>query len=272
MVTPRGTSPRGLHGHTRSNSNASQLHVTPRQMLQNSLRKSASQVSLSSESVSLPDSQRSSSFTAATTSNPNVNPAHDYKTPRTPDDVAGLSAMAMDTVAAGRAMPPDLLEAMTECDACHLRMHPDEMRDHETFCASYHAEFGAKVLEDSRCVVCAKRSTTFQPQTDVRSGLAPASAILLLPHSLDPPPTHARQCQQSGCDYRCVGLKGGRCPQHAGQCPSIPRGWGRWGWPVQAGGGPARRYRLGGATGLVPSARPFISPCHQMSGCGADVG
>lgn len=152
MVTPRGTSPRGFHVHTRSNSN-SQFHATPRQMLQNSLKKSASQVSLP-ESASLSDTQRSSSFTAATTSNLSANPAHCYKVPITPDDVAGLSAMAMDAVAAARSMPSVLLEAMIECDACHLRMHPDEMRGHKTFCTTYDAEFCAKVLQDSRCVVC----------------------------------------------------------------------------------------------------------------------
>lgn len=151
VVTPRGASPRGFHVHTRSNSNSQ--HVTPRQMLQNCLKKSASQVSLS-ESVSLSDSQRSSSFTAASTSSLCADPVHGYKTPRTPDDVAGLSAMAMDTVAAARIMPPDLLEAMIECDACHLRMHPDEMRSHGMFCSLYHADFCAKVLQDSRFVVC----------------------------------------------------------------------------------------------------------------------
>ena len=152
MVTPRGTSPRGFHVHTRSNSN-SQFHATPRQMLQNSLKKSASQASLP-ESSSLSDTQRSSSFTAATTSNLSANPAHCYKVPTTPDDVAGLSAMAMDAVAAARSMPFVLLEAMIECDACHLRMHPDEKRSHKTFCTTYDAEFCAKVLQDSRFVVC----------------------------------------------------------------------------------------------------------------------
>ena len=145
VVNLHGISPRGLHAHTRSNSN-SQLHATPRQMLQNSLKKSASHASLA-DSVS--DSQRSPGAAAAT-STPTTNHAMYAKTPRTPDDVAGLSALAIDTVAAGRGLPSDLLETLTECDACHLRLHPDEMRDHEALCTLYQSEFCDRVLQDSR--------------------------------------------------------------------------------------------------------------------------
>ena len=148
----RGASPKHSHMHSR-------VHVTPRQMLQKSLKKSASQVSLASLADSGTDSQRSNSFTAGSLGPSGLsgtskdgptwlqNSAHASKTPRTPDDVAGLSAMAID--AADRTVPHDLLQTLIECDACHLRVSPDEVHEHSVLCAKYESGYCDRVLEDA---------------------------------------------------------------------------------------------------------------------------
>jgi serine/threonine protein kinase len=117
VATPRSV------GHSYSHSH--QLHVTPRQMLQHSLKKSASQASMSD----LSDKGLQIRGNAS---------------PKTPDDVAGLSAMAMEALA-----PTGILEGLVECDMCHLRVHPDKIRLHEDFCRSYEEDFCSRVLQDS---------------------------------------------------------------------------------------------------------------------------
>jgi len=170
-ASARGVSPRerGLLAQSVVHSVAhpqANMHVTPRQLLQNSLKKSASQASLDSAT----DPQRSGSFTAGSLGGagiygltpavaptpafgPNTEAINNNTTPRTPDDVAGLSSMAIDaaaaSIAADRTATRSLLETLVECDACHLRVHPCELSEHAVLCATYSAEYCDRVLEDA---------------------------------------------------------------------------------------------------------------------------